>query len=298
MSFHSGHPRTHRTAGSFGVVTRETNHNPGDFRHVTQTLSDDEAYVMKGKTLEVQQYVSYLRVSTERQGQSGLGLEAQRQSVTDFVRQRGGTVIREFVEVESGRNNKRPRFAEALALASRADAKLLVAKLDRLSRNADFLSHIMQANVDFQAIDIPDANRLTIRIMAAVAEHEAELISNRTRDALQAAKRRGVQLGSARPGHWQGREERRRAGSVAGASRSASTRREKAEGAYLDIVPVICELRDKGQSLAEIALALNESGVPTRKGRRWQATQVWRVLNRLPNTPLNHGSACASINDE
>ena len=140
-------------------------------------------------------YVVYLRVSTQRQGASGLGLEAQRAAVAAFVAQRGGQVLAERVEVESGKRADRPQLAEALAEAKRAGAVLLIAKLDRLARNVAFIAGLLEAGVEVQACDMPEANRFLLHVMAAVAEHEAAAISARTKAALAAAKARGVKLG-------------------------------------------------------------------------------------------------------
>ena len=156
--------------------------------------------------------VAYFRVSTKKQGESGLGLEGQAAAVETFGRQAGKPIIARYVEVESGKRSDRPELARALAHARRGKATLCVAKLDRLARNVEFLARVMNSEVDFVACDNPAANRLTLHILAAVAEAEAKAISERTKAALQAAKARGVKLGSARPGHWNGREEARLAG--------------------------------------------------------------------------------------
>jgi DNA invertase Pin-like site-specific DNA recombinase len=141
-------------------------------------------------------YVSYLRVSTARQGQSGLGLEAQRQAVIEHVNGHG-TLLREFVEIESGkRSDNRPQLQAALTHAAATGATLIVAKLDRLARNVSFISALMDSGVEFIAADMPMANKLTIHVLAAVAEHEREAVSQRTREALAAAKARGVKLGN------------------------------------------------------------------------------------------------------
>jgi len=151
---------------------------------------------VKGKSSS--KYVAYYRVSTDKQGRSGLGLEAQRQAVVDFINGNGNQVIAEFTEVESGKRNDRPKLAEAMHRAKVTGATLVIAKLDRLARNVHFISGLMESRVDFVAVDFPQANRLTVHLLAAVAEHEREAISQRTKDALAAAKKRGVKLGNTR----------------------------------------------------------------------------------------------------
>jgi DNA invertase Pin-like site-specific DNA recombinase len=143
-------------------------------------------------------YFSYLRVSTDRQGADGLGIAGQREAVERYCAGQGGKVAAEFVEVESGKRSDRPQLAAALAACKRHKGKLVVAKLDRLSRNVAFMSALMESKLDFVAVDNPHATRLTIHILAAVAEHEREQISARTKVALAAAKRRGVRLGNPR----------------------------------------------------------------------------------------------------
>lgn len=144
-------------------------------------------------------FVSYYRVSTERQGRSGLGLDAQRDAVTAFLGDSNARLIAEFTEAESGKGTnalaRRPQLRAALAAAKRAGATLLIAKLDRLSRNVAFIAQLMEGGVEFVAVDNPTASRLTMHILAAVAEHEREMISERTRAALAAAKARGQRLG-------------------------------------------------------------------------------------------------------
>jgi DNA invertase Pin-like site-specific DNA recombinase len=136
-------------------------------------------------------FVSHLRVSTARQGHSGLGLEAQRKAVEDFLNGGNRQLVKEFVEVESGKRADRPPLEKGFPALPAHGAKLVIAKLDRLSRDAHFLLGLEKAGVEFVAADMPQANRLTIGIMAAMAQHEREMISTRTKAALQAAKRRG-----------------------------------------------------------------------------------------------------------
>lgn len=144
-------------------------------------------------------FVAYYRVSTDRQGRSGLGLDAQRRAVSEYLGASGLQPVSEFTEVESGRRADRPELAKALAACRRHGARLVIAKLDRLARNVAFVSGLMEADVDFVACDMPHANRLTIHILAAVAEHEREMISARTKAALAAARARGTLLGFANP---------------------------------------------------------------------------------------------------
>jgi DNA invertase Pin-like site-specific DNA recombinase len=224
--------------------------------------------------------VAYYRVSTKRQGQSGLGLDGQRVAVTDYAARHEATVIAAYTEVETGRRADRPELAVAIAHAKRSKARLVVAKLDRLARNVAFLSALMESGADFVACDNEHANRLTIHILAAVAEAEAIAISERTKAALAAAKRRGIKLGSARPGHWDGREDRRRAGAKAAVARAAVVRREAAKADYADLVPIIAECRDAGDSLRTIAAKLNGLGHTTRSGGPWNAVTVRNVLTK------------------
>jgi DNA invertase Pin-like site-specific DNA recombinase len=226
--------------------------------------------------------IAYFRVSTKEQGDSGLGLEGQRAAVRAHAAAHGGRVMAEYVEVESGRRADRPQLAAALAHARRSKARLVVAKLDRLSRNVAFLSALMESKVDFVCCDNPHATKLTIHILAAVAEHEAEAISQRTRAAMQAYKARGGKLGSARPGHWAGREHLRRAGIAKGRQRAAIVLRRQADEAYCDLYPVVTRLRDEGVTLAAIAEQLNEAGhTSRRKQRPWGAMGVRRLLERF-----------------
>jgi DNA invertase Pin-like site-specific DNA recombinase len=219
--------------------------------------------------------IAYYRVSTKKQGQSGLGLEAQQQSVSDYA---GGKLIAEYVEVESGKRKDRPELAKAIAHAKRSKAKLVVAKLDRMARNVAFTSALMESGIDFVACDNPHANKFTIHILAAVAEHEAEQISERTKAALAAAKRRGVKLGSARPGHWKGREHLRQRGIKKAQRAAVETIKQKAKDSYTDLLPLMVELRDDGYSLQAVADHLNELGHTTRRGCKWNRMQVSRVL--------------------
>jgi DNA invertase Pin-like site-specific DNA recombinase len=216
-------------------------------------------------------WVSYLRVSTGRQGRSGLGLDAQRKAVEDFLNGGSWELAKEYVEVESGKKTDRPVLADALKACRLYGAKLVIAKIDRLSRDAHFLLGLEKAGVDFVAADMPAANRLTVGIMAMVADEERRMISKRTKEALAAAKRRGVKLGGYRGAKIT--RKIREAGSAATAA-IASAR-------AADLAPIIAELQAAGAaSLRAIAVGLNERGIPTARGGAWSATQVMRVLAR------------------
>lgn len=217
-------------------------------------------------------FVTYLRVSTERQGQSGLGLEAQRTAVAAHVLGRG-EVVAEFVEVESGKRAERPQLALALAEAKRAGAVLLIAKLDRLARNVAFIANLLESGVEVTAADMPEANRFLLHVMAAVAEHEAQAISDRTKAALAAAKARGVKLGWSNP---ERAAEQRQA-----AKKGAAARIAKADHFAANVLPIICELQGSGLSLRRIAEILNERDVSTARNGEWQATTVRNVIARL-----------------
>ncbi len=227
----------------------------------------------------VARFVSYLRVSTDRQGRSGLGLEAQRAAVGHYVSAAGGTMIAEHVEVESGRKVDRPALAAALAACRQHRATLVIAKLDRLARNVHFVSGLMESGVEFIAADMPTVNRLTIHILAAVAEEEARMISARTKAALAAAKARGVKLGGVRPGSADVRAFAQHGHAV-----SLSVRRQAAERHAVDAMPAIRALQAQGvTTLSGLARALTAQGVRTPKGKTaWQAGQVARVLAHAP----------------
>lgn len=216
-------------------------------------------------------FVLYFRVSTDRQGASGLGIEAQRAAVTMFLNGGDWKVASEFVEVESGKNSDRAELAKAIKACRLYGAKLLIAKLDRLSRDAHFLLGLEKAGVEFTAADMPNANRLTVGIMAMVAEEERRMISARTKEALQAAKARGKVLGGFR-GVVIDNEAR---------ARSVASRQAKAADRAGELASVIEELRATGAvSLRDFAAGLNGRGIPTTRGGTWSAVQVSRVLSR------------------
>ena len=219
--------------------------------------------------------VVYMRVSTARQGRSGLGLEAQQATIADFVRQRGAEVIQAFTEVESGKRADRPELAGALHLAKVTGATLLIAKLDRLSRNAAFLLTLRDSGVRFIAADMPDANELTVGIMALVAQQEREAISKRTKEALQAAKARGRKLGNPNGAVALQRAQRGNGDAVAAL-------RGKADHHANQLRPVVDALAAEGvSSLGGIAKALNERGMLTPRGGTWHKSSVRNLLDRL-----------------
>ena len=213
------------------------------------------------------QAIAYYRVSTQKQGQSGLGLDAQRQSVTTYAKGRY-TIAAEFVEVESGKKADRAELTKALAMAKEVGAVLLIAKLDRLARNVAFTSALMASGVQFVAVDMPDANNLTIHIIAAIAEHERELISARTKAALEQAKKRGATLGT--PDNLT--SEAREAGH--------ETMHQMAKDAYKRDYGYIKLLREGGHTLAQIAERLNSEGHATRNGKQFTPMTVKRILDR------------------
>jgi DNA invertase Pin-like site-specific DNA recombinase len=215
-------------------------------------------------------FVSYLRVSTKAQGQSGLGLEAQRQAVADYLNGGRWSLVAEYVEVESGANDDRPRLAEALARCRLHNATLVIAKLDRLSRDAHFLLGLQKAGVKFVAADMPEANEMIVGIMAVVAQAERRMISKRTKEALAAAKARGVKLGGDR-GNLPATAAKGQLASLAARRKAA---RQRAE----DLEPILAELRAQGvTSLTKIADSLNARGVPAARGGKWTPVQVGRL---------------------
>ena len=218
-------------------------------------------------------FVAYYRVSTDRQGRSGLGLEAQQEAVRSYLDGGSWQLVEEVVEVESGKRNDRPKLAEALKLCRLHGATLIIAKLDRLARNVAFVSNLMESGVDFVAVDFPQANRLTVHILAAVAEHEAAMISQRTRAALAAAKARGRKLGG----------DRGNIAAISGLGNqvSAVVRGQRANKRAGDLVPIVQSIQAGGASLRQVAVELTRRGITTARGGRWSAVQVKRVLERV-----------------
>lgn len=217
------------------------------------------------------EFIAYYRVSTERQGRSGLGLDAQRVAVADYVTGRGA-ILSEFVEIESGKRNDRPQLAAAMAAAKKRRAVLVIAKLDRLARNVEFIAGLMNAGVEFIACDLPEANRLTLHMMAAVAEHEREVIAARTKAALAAAKARGTVLGFA--SHAVNIQAEVSAAGVA-------VVKGEADRHASNVLPIVREIERAGIStLRGIADALNARGVQTARGGQWYAATVRRLMQR------------------
>src|SRR5215468_8449621 len=195
-------------------------------------------------------FVAYFRVSTERQGKSGLGLEAQRQAVLAYLNGGRWALVGEFTEIESGKRNDRPQLAAALAACKKLKAKLVIAKLDRLGRNVAFIATLMESGVEFVAVDNPHANKLTVHILAAVAQHEREMIAQRTKDALQAAKARGVVLGNPRLADVR--------------DRAVANLKADADRFAKNVAPIIREIQSTGvASHRGIARSLNARGVAT-----------------------------------
>jgi DNA invertase Pin-like site-specific DNA recombinase len=216
--------------------------------------------------------VTYYRVSTSKQGKSGLGLEAQRNAVEQYLAAGDWQLVGEFVEVESGKLNQRPQLEAALAQCELTGATLIVAKLDRLSRNVAFLATLQDSGTKFVAADMPEANELTIHIMAAVAQAERKAISQRTKEALAAAKARGVVLGGRRHN-----TDDLRNGPAASAAKRSRVAQERA----LKVARQIDALRAQGlSSLRQLAAGLTAKGITTPRGGPWSASQVRAVLSR------------------
>lgn len=215
--------------------------------------------------------VAYIRVSTAQQGKSGLGLEAQRAAIAKFAEAEDLELIAEFQEVETGKGadalNKRPQLAAALSDAKRNDCAVVVAKLDRLSRDVAFISALMAKRTPFIVAELgADVSPFMLHIYAAVAEQERAMISQRTKDALAAVKARGVKLGN---------PQIRKAQEAAAERRTAI-----ADGFASNVLPIIREIQATGASMRKTAAALNARGIPTARGGTWAATQISDILKR------------------
>jgi DNA invertase Pin-like site-specific DNA recombinase len=231
-------------------------------------IHGDDVHRESLNTVAKGRFVSYYRVSTARQGQSGLGLEGQRAAVLDYLNGGRWTLIAEFTEIESGANNDRPELARALAACKLRGATLVIAKLDRLSRDAHFLLGLEKAGVDFVAADMPGANRMTVGIMAMVADEERRMIAARTRTALAAAKARGVKLGG-----WKG-------GPKVDGRLGREAQQRQAEAFAGQLHPVLTEMQSRGLSLRQMAAELTGQGIETPRGGQWSACAVRNVLQR------------------
>ena len=205
---------------------------------------------------------AYLRVSTQRQGQSGLGLEAQRQAIKTML---CDETFKEFIEVESGKKSKRPKLEEAIAYCRKHKTRLVIAKLDRLARNVHFISGLMEAGIDFIAADMPSADRFMLHVYAAMAEEEGRRISERTKAALKIAKNRGVKLG------------------VNGRQLAETNRNHAIQYAQL-ISPKLQNIGiRKGMNLQQAADLLNNAGLRTARGGKWYRSSISRLFNYLPD---------------
>jgi DNA invertase Pin-like site-specific DNA recombinase len=213
----------------------------------------------------MKRHIAYYRVSTDRQGRSGLGLDAQRSAVAAYIAGRG-ELTAEYTEIESGKRNDRPQLAEALTACRQQKAVLVIARLDRLARNVAFIANLMDSTAEFVAVDMPQANRLTLHILAAVAEHERELISKRTREALAAAKARGQRLGNPR--------------AALAAPLAHQAARQQADDFALPLRPLLDSMRDQGQTLQAIADEMNRRGIATARGGLWRPQTVQNLLRR------------------
>jgi DNA invertase Pin-like site-specific DNA recombinase len=216
-------------------------------------------------------FVAYYRVSTRRQSDSGLGLDAQRSAVAGYVGDRD--ILDEFTEVESGRKSDRPQLKKAIAAAKKHRATLIIAKLDRLSRNVRFVAELMESQIEFVAVDAPYANKFYIHILAALAEHERENTIERTKNALAAAKARGMKLGASNPRIQPAASYGRLKGQIS-IQRNAMTHAH-------DLMPIISGIKGAGvTTLTGIAEALNARGIKTARGKEWRAQTVANILKR------------------
>lgn len=225
-------------------------------------------------------YVSYLRVSTQKQGFSGLGLEAQREMIQKYL---SHTIpIAEFIEVESGRKKDRPKLKEALALCRKHGATLIVAKLDRLARNVAFLSSLLESDIDIVFCDYPAANKMVLHILSAISQYEAELISARTKAALAAKRKRGCKLGN--PEHLLEKHEQ-------ALKNSAATIREKATNNPNNkrAVAIIRTLVGDNKTYQEIADILNQEGFVTSQGCQFSKSTVFKLIKRYEISKANQG---------
>lgn len=242
-------------------------------------------------------YVAYYRVSTQEQGRSGLGLDAQEQAVQLHVRSRAGEIVGSFIEVESGRKSDRPQLAQAMELAIEQHAVLLIAKLDRLARSVHFISTLLlDPKLEIEACDLPAANKMTMQIMAAVAEGEAAAISHRTKVALEQAKKRGVKLGMSHDGKASLTSSYGKKGAV--------TKQMEADRLAAELGKMIEEMRDTGMTFKQIAARFSILGIPMerKKPRRgvtkWSLSRIYQIYRRYKFIgPLPYGYAALPAPD-
>ena len=225
--------------------------------------------------MDANEIVAYYRVSTKMQGIDGLGMEAQRRTVTAYALSRGLPIVAAYEEVETGRKDdlrNRPKLVRAVAHARRSGALLVIARIDRLARSVFVTAQLLKSGVEFVACDNPHANRLTIQILAVMAEHEGRLISERTKAGLEAARARGVKFGGGRALTAEHRRKGRESAWIAN--------RIKTRDAYADLVPWVTTLRASGETMTAIALTLNDAGHCTQRRRPWTISCVRRLLVR------------------
>jgi DNA invertase Pin-like site-specific DNA recombinase len=252
---------------------------------VTIRLTSSKRYVMFGIYRQLgetaMRIVAYYRVSTQKQGRSGLGLDAQREAVAAYAASIGARIVAEYTEVETGKRADRPKLAQAIARTRALRGRLVIAKLDRLARNVAFTATLMDSGIDFVCCDMPYANRLTLHVVAAVAEDEARRISERTIAALAAAKRRGVRLGTQRRGHYINHAKGTRNGLAKATAAAAAARKQTRNECYAHLLDDVQSWRDDGLSYATIADKLNDAGHVTTSGKTFAAMTVQRIAGQL-----------------
>lgn len=230
-------------------------------------------------TKATERFVAYFRVSTQRQGKSGLGLDAQREQVERFIKHNGNRIIGEFTEVESGKNDNRPELVKAIQFAKDNDAVLVIAKLDRLSRKVSFISKLMEGDVKFVCCDLPEATELTIHIFAAMAEFERKRISERIKEALNAKRKKQPNW---KPGNPENLTKAARKKAHESISRQARESTEVRKAYHY-----ITSLRSQGLSWEKIATQLNKEGYKSRTGKKFYGWSAWNIYKRFSTTQTN-----------
>jgi DNA invertase Pin-like site-specific DNA recombinase len=220
-------------------------------------------------------YISYLRVSTDRQGKSGLGLDAQRKQVNDFIASCGGSLVSEFIEIESGKNNERVELGKAIRQSQLTGCKLVIAKLDRLSRSLHYITSLSESKIDFIVCDLPGCDQFTINLYGALAQREREMISQRTKSALESAKARGKVLGNP--------QNLNEVAAAKGRVLGVEARKAQADDFAKRVTPIIEAYQEEGLSLNQIAKRLNDTEVLTARGKAggWTPTAVKNALARM-----------------